>query len=140
MIKTRSEKSKTYYQTDELRDLITKLEDSEEELKNELLPFLRSLFKSFYDFKSQFTNTTSCIGELDCLCSLALVSSKKGMCRPKVLPVSKQAVLTIKKIRHPCLQAFFTKSTFIENDVEFGASPCLLITGPNMGGKSTLLR
>jgi|LakMenEpi03Aug12_release.lakeMendotaPanAssembly.Ray.scaffolds.fasta_scaffold1534079_1 DNA mismatch repair ATPase MutS len=64
-----------HYQTDELRDLITKLEDAEEDLNANLLPFIRSMFKKFYEQRTLFFNVVSCISELDCLSSLAVVSS-----------------------------------------------------------------
>jgi DNA mismatch repair ATPase MutS len=84
--------------------LITRLEDTEEELNKELLPFIRAMFKKFYENRSLFTNAVSCVGELDCLCALAVVSGKEKMCRPKVLPPGKTASkLRIKKMRHPCL-------------------------------------
>lgn len=86
-----------------MRVLITKLEDAEQDLRVELLPFIRSMFKKFYEFRTFFCNTVSCIGELDCLCALSLVSSNKNMCRPKILSANKNPVLIIKKMRHPCI-------------------------------------
>lgn len=99
--------------------MVTKLEDTEECLKKELLPFIRAMFKKFYDSRAVFSNTASCIGELDCLCALAVVSSLPKMCRPKVLPpnASKQPTLVIKKLRHPCLTQFFSKGDFVANDI-----------------------
>ena len=70
-IQTSKDKDKEYYQTDDLRDFITKLEDAEQDLRVELLPFIRSIFKKFYEFRTLFCNTVTCIGELDCLCALA---------------------------------------------------------------------
>jgi DNA mismatch repair ATPase MutS len=75
MFLTQTVKTKCYYHTDELRDLITRYEQAEEDLKHELLPFIRLMFKKFYDHRSLFSNTTSCVAELDCLCSLAAVSA-----------------------------------------------------------------
>jgi hypothetical protein len=51
------------------------LEDNEEELNKELVPFIRAMFKTFYENRGLFTNAVSCVGELDCLCALAVVSS-----------------------------------------------------------------
>jgi DNA mismatch repair ATPase MutS len=98
--------------------LITKLEDNEEELNKELLPFIRAMFKKFYENRGLFTNTVSCVGELDCLCALAVVSGKQKMCKPKIhAPGKGLPKLSIKKIRHPCLQSFLSKGDFIPNDV-----------------------
>lgn len=97
------------------------MEDNEEELNKELLPFIRAMFKTFYENRGIFTNTVSCVGELDCLCALAVVSSKEKMCRPKVFaPGQTSSKLRIKKLRHPCLQSFLSKGDFIPNDVEIG--------------------
>ena len=67
------------------------------------------------------------------------------MCRPVVLPKSEDdlKVLKLTQMRHPCVQMVMRESNrrkFIPNDLELGKPHTLLITGPNMGGKSTLLR
>lgn len=110
------------------------------------------MFRRFYDHRIIFTNAVSCIGELDCLCALADVSADTSsgvMCKPELLARtdSKKKVLELIKMRHPCYQMVMKDSSrkkFIPNDLVLGQtedSPqTLLITGPNMGGKSTLLR
>lgn len=70
------------YMTSELERMIEEVEELEEELRNSLAPFLRSMFGHFYKFRSIFTNAVSCVAELDCLNSLACLSAKKKMCKP----------------------------------------------------------
>lgn len=89
---------------------------------------------------SSFVN---CIAELDCLCSLAQVSKENNYTKPEILnPMkTKNSVLQIEQVRHPCVER--TVKDFVANDIEIGGKSnplALLITGPNMGGKSTLLR
>lgn len=78
------------------------------------------------------------------------------MCRPQVLLPEGGAdqsapFLDLRGSRHPCVTKTFFGDDFIPNDVfincpgEEGAeagghAPCVLVTGPNMGGKSTLMR
>lgn len=75
------------------------------------------------------------------------------MARPElVLPESEQApFLELVGSRHPCITKTFFGDDFIPNDVfigcpgsgeegEKGDATCVLVTGPNMGGKSTLMR
>ena len=80
------------------------------------------------------------VAELDCLVSLAKASADldEPKCRPQFIE-SEQAFIDFEDLRHPsmCL-----RSDFIPNDVQLGnALPrTVLLTGPNMAGKSTLLR
>src|SRR5688500_16594312 len=62
------------------------------------------------------------------------------MCRP-VFDVSGTPVLDLRTLYHPCVLDRMG-AQFIPNDVSVGGSdaPILLLTGPNMGGKSTILR
>lgn len=85
------------------------------------------------------------ISELDVLMSLAVAAASGDggdMCRPHF--VVGDTVFEADQLRHPC--AFMTSAAgaFVANDVvlggDTGAAPFLLLTGPNMGGKSTLLR
>lgn len=57
------------------------------------------------------------------------------MCRPELID-SENPVFFVQESRHPII--FDTKNCFVTNDIEFGG--VILLTGPNMGGKSTLLR
>lgn len=79
--------------------------------------------------------------EIDCLASLAILASQSdtAMCRPKILDAEEGSSgrLEIRQMVHPCVQ----KSGFIPNDTVLNdKQQLLLVTGPNMGGKSTILR
>lgn len=87
------------------------------------------------------------VGELDCLLSLykASDSMRHPKCRP-ILTSSDSASFEAKDLRYPCLTEE-REATFISNDISLGAGNggdddprLILLTGPNMGGKSTLLR
>ena len=65
------------------------------------------------------------------------------MCRPRVLPPTAEggSFLRIVSGRHPCISQTYSGEDFIPNDVVIeGQRLCTLVTGPNMGGKSTLMR
>lgn len=63
------------------------------------------------------------------------------MCCPVFLEASGYPVLHISNGRHPCILHTHNGGDFIPNDVVIdGKRTCLLVTGPNMGGKSTLMR
>ncbi|KAI8593896.1 muts domain V-domain-containing protein [Geranomyces variabilis] len=83
------------------------------------------------------------VAELDCLISLAKCQQAIGEpnCRPEFVE-SGVGSLEIDEMRHPCITTG-PRSDFIPNDLHFGGrnkSNMILLTGPNMGGKSTLLR
>lgn len=77
---------------------------------------------------------------LDALQSLASVAQRYGYCRPGFAP-SAERYFSVKQGRHPVLERKKTTS-FIPNDVHMNAKTqsFILITGPNMAGKSTLMR
>lgn len=89
------------------------------------------------------------VAEIDVLISLAIASDyyEGPACRP-VFKVSsdssKEPYLSAKGLGHPILKSdSLGKGTFVPNDVNIGGSAnasFILLTGPNMGGKSTLLR
>lgn len=89
------------------------------------------------------------VAELDVLISLAIASDyyEGPTCRPSILGSSNPdevPCLSAKNLGHPVLRSdSLGKGTFVPNDVSIGGSDhasFILLTGPNMGGKSTLLR
>ena len=81
---------------------------------------------------------SSAIGSLDALLSLSLLLARPGWSLPRI---DESLDLVLKGSRHPVVESSL-QGDFVPNDV--GLSPTtartLLITGPNMGGKSTLMR
>ena len=119
------------------------MEAIEEELKDHLLVFTRFTFAHFHQNYKVWDRFIACLAEIDCLVSLAYLSmSEPNMCRPELFPMSTNNVfMEIAGLRHPCLTKIGVK--FIPNDVLLGDKEdgrVILLTGPNMGGKSTLLR
>lgn len=83
---------------------------------------------------------------MDVLLSLSAVAdnAQTAYIMPTVLPNSKNKVLRMKRARHPCLELIQMDEAgdVIPNDVEMvnGESSFQIVTGPNMGGKSTYIR
>ena len=77
------------------------------------------------------------LAELDCYCALAEVSSKYGYVRPEF----SDDEFVIEQGRHPILSERMKNGRYIANGLKMDRSESiLLITGPNMGGKSTYMR
>ena len=79
------------------------------------------------------------LAELDVYLSLATVASKHRYVRPEVDGGDE---IVIKDGRHPVVEQFVKDTYFVPNDValDTGANRLMLITGPNMAGKSTYMR
>jgi DNA mismatch repair protein MutS len=76
---------------------------------------------------------------LDVLAALAELAAERGYCRPAL---SDEPVLRVRDGRHPVLEQTMPPGTFVPNDLAMGPDEgtVLLITGPNMGGKSCYIR
>ncbi len=104
-----------------------------------------ALEKSIYaDLLSQLTSHVSSIhacaqsvAEIDVLANFALQARQLDLVKPRLID---QSILEIKQGRHPVVE-HFQQQQFIANDTELNdTSRMQLITGPNMGGKSTYMR
>ena len=101
------------------------------------------LFCQIREFASsrvnRLKNTAECISELDALCSLAEVADRNQYVRPEVHDGS---VIEIKEGRHPVVEKVLTENQFVPNDTVLDCEDnrLLIITGPNMAGKSTYMR
>lgn len=83
--------------------------------------------------------TASLVASLDACLSLASVASKNRYVRPEV---NNSDAVSIKDGRHPVVEQFVKESYFVPNDavLDTGENRLMLITGPNMAGKSTYMR
>ncbi len=79
------------------------------------------------------------LAQLDVLAALAELAARHGYCRPEIVP---EPVFEIEAGRHPVLDAIMPPGDFVPNDLGLGPDQgsILLITGPNMAGKSTYIR
>ena len=78
------------------------------------------------------------LGILDVLGALAELAALHRYCRPHLSP---EPVLEIKQGRHPVIERLLPAGAFVPNDLTLDAgAQVLIVTGPNMSGKSTILR
>lgn len=111
------------------------------EEKNNNLEY--QFFLKVLDFVLQHTesiqNAAAAIAALDCISTFAYVSEKNRYTRPKLLYSGE---IRIKEGRHPVVEKLLEDSQFVPNDVTLDnvSQQLLLITGPNMAGKSVFLR
>lgn len=87
----------------------------------------------------EIQQTSQAIAQLDVLCAFARVSLRYGYTRPEV---DSSDVLDIKGGRHPVIEQTTEMGMFVSNDTEMNTSDSsmMIITGPNMSGKSTYMR
>ncbi|OCH88410.1 DNA mismatch repair protein Msh6 [Obba rivulosa] len=123
---------------------IRALKEARENRNTAIKEFKNRLFAEFDADRSVWLRTIRVLAELDCLFSLAKASAALGepSCRPELVE-GDAAFLDFEELRHPALCASTgLKGDFIPNNVKLGGDVgrIALLTGPNMGGKSTAMR
>jgi DNA mismatch repair protein MutS len=83
--------------------------------------------------------TAAVLAQIDVLLALASLARERNYCRPKIVG---EPVTRIVDGRHPVLDVLEPEGTFVPNDTDAGGEhgTIMLITGPNMSGKSTYIR
>ncbi|TNY21923.1 muts domain V-domain-containing protein [Rhodotorula diobovata] len=130
------------YYTPETTRLISDLKEARERKQMVVNDFQFKLYGEFDKHYSTWMAVIRVVAQLDCLLSLSKSSAALGepCVRPEIIE-SDTAIVEFEELRHPCV--LNTSSDFIPNDVALGgddAKNLMLLTGPNMAGKSTLLR
>ncbi|KAG8389557.1 hypothetical protein BUALT_Bualt02G0241600 [Buddleja alternifolia] len=136
------------YWTPEIKKLLGELSQAESEKESKLKSILHRLIGRFCENHSKWRRIVSTIAELDVLISLSIASEyyEGKTCRPILSTSQPDEVphLNAQSLGHPVLRSdTLGEGTFVTNDVTLGGSgqsSFILLTGPNMGGKSTLLR
>jgi len=125
--------------TPELKEkeaLILNADERMKEMEYQLFCGVRS---KVAEFTKQLQAVAAAIAQTDVLLSLAEVAVENRYCRPKIRDTGNG--LRVAGGRHPVVEKTLGEFQFVPNDVELSeAQSFLLITGPNMGGKSTYMR
>ncbi|KAI4873828.1 hypothetical protein NFI96_016848 [Prochilodus magdalenae] len=149
------------YSTKEIERLFSEMQSWEEKRDAALKDCMRRLFYNFDKNYRDWQTAVECMAVLDVLLSFSRYSQSGDgpMARPEiVLPDGSprsSPFLDLRGSRHPCVTKTFFGDDFIPNDIFIGCpgaeeeegedgqkarASCVLVTGPNMGGKSTLMR
>jgi DNA mismatch repair protein MutS len=125
--------------TQELKELETTLltaKDRLADLEYELFTALRERIAGEVE---RIQAAASSAATVDVLCSLAETAAKNNYCMPEV---DLSGVIDIKDGRHPVVEKMQTDVLFVPNDAFLNTENArtLIITGPNMAGKSTYMR
>jgi DNA mismatch repair protein MutS len=128
------------YITEELKQYEEKILGAEEKILALEQQLYQELVASLVDYVTSIQLNASLVAQLDCLLSFALLALKNRYCKPVV---NDSDVIDIKKGRHPVIERQLPPGeTYVSNDVVIGTEEqqIMIITGPNMSGKSALLR
>ncbi|ONH94116.1 hypothetical protein PRUPE_8G271300 [Prunus persica] len=137
------------YWTPNIKKSLTELSEAETGKESSLKSILHRLIGQFCEHHLKWRQLVSVTAELDVLISLAIASDyfEGPSCRPVIMSSSctnEVPHFSAKSLGHPVLKSdSLGKGTFVSNDITIGGSghaSFILLTGPNMGGKSTLLR
>ena len=127
------------FTTEKLTELETELNSAYDKivsLEKELFIQIRDRIKKEIPFIMKLADTVS---EIDCYQSFADAATSHGYIKPKI---TDEKSINIKGGRHPVVEANLPPGEFIENDFYLKSENenLIMLTGPNMAGKSTFLR
>ncbi len=127
------------YITPELKELESKVLGAQERITKLEYELFTSIRTQVADQQLRIRATANAAANLDALLSLATVAEQNGYVRPHV---DLSGVIDIKDGRHPVVEKFLDGAPFVPNDalLDKNENRTLIITGPNMAGKSTYMR
>jgi DNA mismatch repair protein MutS len=127
------------YFTPELKEREAIVLSAQERIAQRELEILHDLGAAVAESASILRSSAQAIGMIDALFSLAVTASEHGWRRPEVNAALR---LSIKAGRHPLVESGLPAGVFVPNDLELDpdGDQIVILTGPNMAGKSTYLR
>ena len=125
--------------TPELKEMEGKILGAEErslKLEYELFQRVR---EQVLEQLPRLQQTAAALAQLDVLAAFAEVARLYNYCRPEIY---EEGVIQIREGRHPVLEQALNEERFVPNDADLNntTQQLILITGPNMAGKSTFIR
>ncbi|MEG2012363.1 MAG: DNA mismatch repair protein MutS [Anaerovoracaceae bacterium] len=125
--------------TPELKEMESTVLNAETKINNLEYTLYVEFRNTIQNYIKEMQSTSQAIAQLDVLCSYAEVSAKLGYVKPHI---DNTFELQIEKGRHPVIEQMISNGLFVSNDTYINNSDTsmLLITGPNMAGKSTYMR
>lgn len=124
--------------TEEIKSYEDKIINSKSKIEILEYNLLKELSGYIKEFKSLFINLSSVIANIDILCSFASIAVENGYVRPTF---NNDDIFEIKEARHPIVEKLIKENTFVKNNIFFDKNErFLILTGPNMSGKSTYMK
>jgi DNA mismatch repair protein MutS len=138
-IRKQTIKNAERYITPELKEYEEKVLTADEKAMELEYTLFLALRDAVAAERRRMQSTAAVLSQIDVLVALAELARQRNYCRPTIVD---EPVLQILDGRHPVLDIMEPDGKFVPNDVAVGgeSGTILLITGPNMAGKSTYIR
>lgn len=139
-------KSGVRFRNSKLEEINNLYSEFKEQYEKKQLKIVNEILDVASGYADTIRNLNDFVAMIDVYVAMATVSADATIpfTRPKMLPMG-SGILNMKKVRHPCLEKQSTISV-IPNDIDLSTKnkddgyTAVIITGPNMGGKSTYIR
>lgn len=127
------------YITEEIKEAEDKIVEAESRITEMEYEMFCQIREKISEHIARIQNTAEIVAAVDALAALAFVAEKNNYVKPKMNIGDR---IWIKDGRHPVVEKLCGQNMFIANDVKIDCSDnqILVITGPNMAGKSTYMR
>jgi DNA mismatch repair protein MutS len=127
------------YITDELKQFESRVLNAEDRRASLELELFTSLRDRAVALHTDIQRLARFIARVDCLTTFGQVAHHNGYCRPQI---NTDGIVDIHEGRHPVVEKLITGERFVPNSIHMDhrENQVLIITGPNMAGKSTILR
>ncbi|MCI6542308.1 MAG: DNA mismatch repair protein MutS [Firmicutes bacterium] len=128
------------YITEELKMIEEKVENAKDNAQKLEIELFGKIRDYLLENIKRIQNVSKILAEIDCLMSGAIIAVKNNYCRPIINKNIKH--IKIEAGRHPVVEDINRNETFVANDTFLNndTDRAMIITGPNMAGKSTYMR
>lgn len=126
--------------TEELKEIENKILNAEEFSKNREVQLFEKIVERINERVVEIIDSAKCIAYIDCMLSNATVAQNAGYVKPEITDNTKE--IKIIEGRHCVVEKLLGSEPFIPNDtmLDSNENRTMLITGPNMAGKSIYMR
>lgn len=134
-----TQKMGVFFTTTELKRLSAEYSDARAQYDKEQSAITREILSLVLSYENVFGSLAGTLAHLDVIATLATSAMLNSYVKPKLHPFGTDRKIKLEESRHPLLEVQ-DDINFISNDVSMDENRFVVITGPNMGGKSTYIR